>query len=52
MPVILQGFLLGGWRVALYQAALLVFSALAYYPFFKVLDQRAFAIENGEIEAD
>ena len=52
MPVILQGFLLGGWKVALYQAALLVFSALAYYPFFKVLDQRAFAIENGEIEAD
>jgi PTS system cellobiose-specific IIC component len=52
MPVILQGFLLGGWRVALYQAALLVFSALVYYPFFKVLDRRAYAIEKGEIEAE
>ncbi|MGM0125560.1 PTS system, cellobiose-specific IIC component [Enterococcus sp. AZ194] len=52
MPVILQGFLLGGWRVALYQAALLVFSAAVYYPFFNVLDKRAYAIEQGELEAE
>lgn len=52
MPVILQGFLLGGWRVALYQAGMLVVSALIYYPFFKVLDNKAYALENGEITED
>ncbi|WP_161841053.1 PTS sugar transporter subunit IIC [Candidatus Enterococcus huntleyi] len=52
MPVVLQGFLLGGWRVALYQAVLLVFSAAVYYPFFKVLDKRAYAVEQGELPAE
>lgn len=44
-PVVLQGFLLGGWRVALYQVVLLLFSTVAYYPFFKVLDKKAYTAE-------
>ncbi|OJG12733.1 PTS system, lactose/cellobiose family IIC component [Enterococcus asini] len=48
IPVVLQGFLLGGWRVALYQVVLLVFSVIAYYPFFKVLDKKAYALEQGQ----
>ena len=56
IPVVLQGFLLGGWRVALYQVVLLVFSVIAYYPFFKVLDKKAYALEqrqtNGTTEAN
>lgn len=44
-PVIVQGFLLGGWRVALYQVFLMAFSTLVYYPFFHVLDKRAYTSE-------
>lgn len=51
-PVIIQGFLLGGWRVALYQVGLLIFSTAAYYPFFKVLDNRAYKAELQETMAD
>src|SRR5699024_5148317 len=51
-PVILQGFLLGGWRVALYQIFLLAFSAIVYYPFFQVLDKRAYEIEQKETIKD
>lgn len=38
-PVIISGFLLGGWRAALIQLIILVISILVYYPFVKRQDK-------------
>lgn len=48
-PVILNGFLAGGWRASVLQVALIVIGVVIYYPFFKMLDRkdvREEAIEN------
>lgn len=45
MPPIISGFMLGGWRVALYQAVLIVVSVIIYYPFFRALDKKTFEDE-------
>ncbi len=45
-PCILLGFLLGGWRVALYQIFLIGLSVLIYYPFFKKIDNQAYIEET------
>ena len=37
-PVIISGFLLGGWRAALIQVIVLAASVLIYYPFLKKQD--------------
>ena len=39
-PVIISGFLVGGWRTAVLQAVVLVLSVLMYLPFIKALDKR------------
>lgn len=39
-PVIISGFLVGGWRTALLQAVVLVLSVLMYLPFIRALDKR------------
>ena len=40
-PVVIRGFIEGGWRVAVFQAVLVVVSFLIYYPFFKKADANA-----------
>jgi len=41
MPIILSGFLIGGWRLALWQIVTIFISLGVYYPFFKILDKQA-----------
>ena len=39
-PVIISGFLVGGWRTALLQAVVLVLSVVIYFPFIRSMDRR------------
>jgi PTS system cellobiose-specific IIC component len=38
-PAIISGFLIGGWKMAVWQACTLVMSTLIYFPFAKKYDQ-------------
>lgn len=49
-PVIISGFLVGGWRTALLQAVTLVISCLMYWPFIHAMDKR-YVKEEAEGEA-
>ena len=51
-PVIMSGFLSGGWKVALWQIALIGVQFIIYLPFFKVLDAEALKMESDEIEEE
>lgn len=51
-PIVLLGFMLGGWRVALYQVGLIGLAMLMYWPFFRILDKKAYAEEHSLIEKD
>lgn len=50
-PPIISGFIStgGDFRAAIWQIIELFLSALIYYPFFKILEKREIAKENGEI---
>ncbi|MCT1905231.1 PTS sugar transporter subunit IIC [Oceanobacillus sojae] len=37
-PPIISGFLIGGWKVALWQLIIIIFSVIAYFPFIKKVD--------------
>lgn len=50
-PIIIGGFLMGGWRWAIFQLLMTVLSVVIYYPFFKTLDQKAYAMELEETNA-
>jgi len=39
-PVIISGFLVGGWRTALLQAVILALSVVVYLPFIRAVDKR------------
>ncbi len=45
-PVILSGFLAGGWATALWQMVLIAVQALIYLPFFRVMDRQALEEEK------
>lgn len=45
-PIIVSGFIEGGWKVAVLQAVMVVVSFLIYYPFFKIIDNEACEQEN------
>jgi PTS system, lactose/cellobiose family IIC component len=45
-PVVVAGFMVGGWRVALFQAVASVVSYFAYLPFFKKIDAEAYEEEQ------
>lgn len=51
-PIFVNGFLEGGFRVALLQAVLLVVSFVMYYPFFKSLDKEAVKTEEAAEQAE
>ncbi len=40
-PVVLAGFLAGGWRAAIWQVVLVALQALIYFPFFRMVDKQA-----------
>lgn len=45
-PVIISGFIIGGWRTALLQAVIVILSAIGYFPFIRKMDQMAFEKEQ------
>lgn len=47
-PPIISGFLIGGWRTALWQFAIIVFSAVVYWPFIKKYDEVLVSQQNQE----
>ena len=46
------GFFLGGWRLALWQIIELVITVVVYLPFFKKLDNDAYAEEMNTANAE
>ncbi|HAE60980.1 MAG TPA: PTS sugar transporter subunit IIC [Eubacteriaceae bacterium] len=48
-PMFINGFIEGGWRVAVFQVILVLISFAIYYPFFKKIDVEAY---NEEINAE
>lgn len=47
-PIILAGFLTGGWRTAIWQVVLVALQFGIYLPFFKMMDKQALAEEAKE----
>lgn len=47
-PPIISGFLIGGWKVAVWQAVVLVMSAVIYYPFARKYDKVLLEEEEAE----
>ena len=47
-PVILSGIVACGWQGAVLQVVLILVQICMYLPFFKILDKRAVAEEQGE----
>lgn len=47
-PPIISGFITGGWRAALLQAAIIVWSIVGYYPFIKKMDADNVKLENSK----
>jgi PTS system cellobiose-specific IIC component len=45
-PVLLSGFLTGGWRAAVWQVVLVAMQFAIYFPFFKICDKQAVAEEK------
>lgn len=45
-PIIMSGLIAGGWRVAVFQVVLAFVSAVVWYPFFRVIDREAVAMEE------
>ncbi|WP_208560566.1 PTS sugar transporter subunit IIC [Marinilactibacillus kalidii] len=50
-PPIISGFLLSGWRGGVWQMIQIVLSAGIYYPFFRIVDQKAYKLETEGTEA-
>ena len=50
-PPIISGFIIGGWKHALFKAFLLVLSIVIYFPFARKVDQMAHADELAAHEA-
>ena len=46
MPILVNGVLAGGWKVAVLQVVLIAIGMLVYFPFFKVLDKQALKSEE------
>ncbi len=45
-PIVLSGMLCGGWKLALWQIALVLIQMACYFPFFKILDNQALQEEK------
>lgn len=51
MPVVVSGFIGGGWQIAILQVALVLIGMVIYFPFLKMLDKKAVADETKSEEA-
>lgn len=51
-PPIFSGFLVSGWTGALLQVFQIGLGGLVYYPFFKMVDQKAYMVEQGKSEEE
>lgn len=51
-PILINGFIEGGWRIPAFQVLLIGISFAIYYPFFKKLDMEALAEEKKIEDAD
>ncbi|MGA9517304.1 MAG: PTS sugar transporter subunit IIC [Trichococcus sp.] len=49
-PPIISGFLISGWQGAVWQLIEMALSAVIFYPFFKLEDNKAYNVEIGEVE--
>lgn len=47
-PVVFSGFLVSGWRGALWQIFEIILAGAIYFPFFRIADRKALADEKGE----
>lgn len=45
-PIVIAGFINGGWRLAMWQIVAILISIATYYPFFRILDKQAVALEK------
>ena len=45
-PVVLAGFLAGGWRAAIWQVVLVALQFVIYFPFFRMVDKQALEEEK------
>lgn len=45
-PPIISGFITGGWKMALWQAVIIAWSIIGYYPFIKKMDQDNVKLEQ------
>jgi len=45
-PIIVNGFIAGGWKIAILQIICVLAGCLIYYPFVKVLDKKALSDET------
>lgn len=51
-PLFVNGFIEGGWRVALFQLFLVILSYVIYLPFFKKADNQEYIQENAAVIED
>ncbi|MFR0586026.1 PTS sugar transporter subunit IIC [Lactobacillus porci] len=51
-PPIISGFLIGGWKVAIWQAIILVISFFVYLPFAKSYDKMLYEKEQAQLAAE
>lgn len=47
-PPIISGLLITGWKGAVLQVVNILVATAIYYPFFKIIDEKAYAEENAE----
>lgn len=50
-PAIISGFLIGGWKMAIWQACTLLISTLIYWPFARKYDKMLLAQEQANLQA-
>lgn len=46
LPILMNSFLCGGWRLMIFQIFTIIISIAIYYPFFKILDNRELLTEK------
>lgn len=51
-PAVISGFLIGGWKMALWQAVTLLISVAGYYPFAKKYDQYLYEEEQEKARSE
>lgn len=52
MPVLVNGFIAGGWKVSVLQIVLVIIGILIYYPFFILSDRQSCKKENTSSEVN